>query len=656
MKATVVRALAMGAIGALAGAVSLVVAYASGPGIAIDTSRDLPPAVRGLYPPERDPAGLSFAWSRGRVDITLPGLDRRASWRFIARLRGARADVRTLPDIIVAIDGVAVYTERTTNEFRTLDVPIPPRTDSRQGVAISLSVSQTFTPGGGDTRQLGVVFDEIVIRPEQGLVIPPRSMLVAATLAGAILGAWLVLIGLMPATALGTTLLLAIGQSFPLARGFAPFSAYADRVPRLVLGLTAGTLAIVWLIERAAGDRLRQTARFVAVFSTGALYLQLLALLHPSKDLVDAVFHAHRLEWVLGGRYYFTQLMPNGVQFPYAIGLYLFAAPWSVFTRDYVTLLRIVVCVCYAIAGALLYPMVVRAWNDRLTGATAVALFHLVPLPYLVIGNANLTYAFGASAAFATIAAATVWRLRPRDVIQIAGLFLLSSLAFLSHVGIFPVLLTMLVGVALCYVAMGGPTLRGPAIGVFLAAVLAAVFAVVTYYGHFDEVYARLSRVRAPVSAPAGGAPEVGRDPAAAPDRGTTVTTSSLHVRAMNGAWRGVTAFGWPIVLFAFVGLWRLWTEGGRDRLRLGVVGGGLGYFAFLAVAVFAPVARLFQRYTDEFIDRVHYAAIPLAAILAARGFTWAWQAGGVARVGSIGAVLATAVIGVRQWAAWLMP
>ena len=123
--------------------------------------------------------------------------------------------------------------------------------------------------------------------------------------------------------------------------------------------------------------------------------------------------------------------------------------------------------------------MVVRVWGDRLAGAAAVVLFHLVPLPYIVIGNANLTYAFGGSVATATMVAATLLPLRSRDVLQLAVLFLLASLAFLSHVGVFPLLLAALVASAVLYRWRGGATLRAPSRAVFLAAMLAAVFSVV---------------------------------------------------------------------------------------------------------------------------------------------------------------------------------
>ena len=69
----------------------------------------------------------------------------------------------------------------------------------------------------------------------------------------------------------------------------------------------------------------------------------------PQRQRSDALFHAHRLEYVLSGRYFFTQLMPGGIQFPYAIALYVFAAPWAGLARDHVALLRIVVSASEAV-------------------------------------------------------------------------------------------------------------------------------------------------------------------------------------------------------------------------------------------------------------------------------------------------------------------
>ena len=104
------------------------------------------------------------------------------------------------------------------------------------------------------------------------------------------------------------------------------------------------SVGLAKLLEIIARRPLHQAARFVVAFAGLVLSVHLIGLAHPSKDFVDAVFQAHRLEWVLGGRYFFTQPLPDGVQFPYAIGLYVFAAPWARLVTNHVALLRVVVC------------------------------------------------------------------------------------------------------------------------------------------------------------------------------------------------------------------------------------------------------------------------------------------------------------------------
>jgi len=213
-------------------------------------------------------------------------------------------------------------------------------------------------------------------------------------------------------------------------------------------------VACVTLLQSARRERLRNTARFAIAFSAGALYLQLLALLNPSKPLVDALFHAHRFEYVLAGRFYFTQLSTSATPFPYAIGLYLFAAPWAFLTGNHVALLRVIVSAAEVMAGALLYVMVVRAWGQRLVGAVAVALFSLVPVSYGIIGNANMTNAFGQAVSIVTIALVTVLAERLRRVGPFVGVVLLATLGLMCHVSTVVLLTSTLLTIAVT--AVGG--------------------------------------------------------------------------------------------------------------------------------------------------------------------------------------------------------
>ena len=86
-------------------------------------------------------------------------------------------------------------------------------------------------------------------------------------------------------------------------------------------------------------------------------------------------------------------------------------------------------------------------------------------------------------------------------------------------------------------------------------AVAAAIFSVVTYYGHFAEVYKSLDRVTgraASVAAPA--APAATDDPTPAVPGGPTPPTTTRATTAVDVALRAV---GWPIALLCLIGTWR---------------------------------------------------------------------------------------------------
>ena len=86
----VLRGMATATLGALLGAALLVIAYAWGPDLLVSLDIDPPPIVHGLYPVERAPDGLTFAWSRDQLRVMLPGLDRQHPWQFKIRFSTPR--------------------------------------------------------------------------------------------------------------------------------------------------------------------------------------------------------------------------------------------------------------------------------------------------------------------------------------------------------------------------------------------------------------------------------------------------------------------------------------------------------------------------------------------------------------------------------------
>jgi hypothetical protein len=640
---------------ALACLAALLAFTATRPGIVLELDRDVPrPVASGFYPVERSP-DATFAWTRRAAVLRLPGLDRRAAWTCEVLARGGRGAGLPQPTIQVSVDETALASLAATNSYQAVRITAP-ASPSRTGLQLSIAAEPTFVPGPSDPRELGVQVDRIACLPEAGVVVlPPRRALAAAAVAAAVFGASLSLIGLgWPGAAAGS-LLVALALAWALSTGVAAFTSYPARMAWLATAIAVAALAV--LAAATWRRAVRPGARWALAVSAVALFVPLLGLLHPSKLVVDALFHAHRLEWVLAGRYLFTQPMPGGVQFPYAIALYVAAAPWTALTSDYVTLLRIVVCVARAVAAALLYPMVTRTWGDARIGVLAVALVHVAPLPYGTIGNANLTFAFGQSVAMATLAAAAAWRLEARDIAATAGLCLLAAAAFLSHVGIFPVLLLALIVLAASYRWLGRPPLRAVARNIALATVAAVVLSVVVYYGRFGEAYQSLDRVvtRAVAVLGPGAATTTAASAALEPaDAPPPPHVPSRARRAVDGVARGVRAVGWPLALLAALGAWFTWRAGFRDRMGLALVATAAAYLALLAFAVLAPVEPRFLRYNDEFIDRLSYASMPLAVLLGARGASVAWSSGTLARLAAAVLLLAALGLAAAQWLVWL--
>ncbi len=613
------------------------------PAITLEMDRSLPRRLAsGFYDSERS-GETTFAWTSQRADIKLAGMTRRTPWSCAIALRGGRSDPATQPSVDLASDGIVAQTVKATNEFQEAAIVLPPRPST--GGVLTITSSSTLSPGRSDPRQLGIQIDRIACAPQNGLVWPPAATIRDAALTGAVFGAAFALCGLTLATVMvGVTLLTAL-QALPLSAAPAPYVPFSETMIGFAVGIAMAAVALVFALDRVRSSALQHAGRVAIVISAGVLYLKLAGLLHPSKLPVDAVFHAHRLEWVLGGRYYFTQPMPGGVSFPYAIGLYLFAAPWSMFTHDYVTLLRVIVCSAQAIAGALLYPVVLKAWGDRIAALVAVVLFNLVPLSYGLLGNANLTNTFGEAVALVTVVAAS---LLSAQVLPLILLLLLSALGFLSHVSTFAILGVTLMTLAALYWWVGGAMLRRLAWSIAGVSIASALLAVLVYYGHFGDVYRNALKVRA-----TSAVTETQKEPAPA-GSADGVSNTSLASRVVNAARFGIQVIGWPIVLLAVLGVWRMMTEGWRDRASLAVLAWTVAGVAFLGVAVMR-VDPPFQRYAAEFFGRVLLATSPAGVLLAARTVGWASKEGPGPRLASAFLMLCAAVLAVQSWTSWFL-
>ena len=638
-----------GLVAALVGAAAMVAIYQWRPEMRLGMDRRLPPGVKGFYPLERQ-GKTSFAWSSGSVRLEFDRVDRRVPWVCRADVINWRSAGAGPARVQIRSNDALLLDRQVGEPDAALEFTIPPDASSSV-IDARIDVSPTFRPGPQDPRDLGLAFDAIGCEPAAGSTPWPAGAIIGrGAAAAAIVGITVGLAGLPMLTALGIGGGMALAQSWSLASGGAAHSLTSPPVFLLVLLFGLFCLVPAALAAGLLRKPLTTAARLAVVVSACGFYLKLIFLLHPDKDIVDAVFHAHRLESVLAGRFYFTQLSTSATPFPYAIGLYVFSSPWSLLTADHVTLLRVVVCASEAIAGALLYPLVLRAWGDRATAVMAVVLFHLLLLPYAVIGNANLTNAFGQSAALVTMIAAISWTFEPRRLPALAGLTALATLAFLSHVGTLAFLLPTLLILAALFYAAGGRTARQPAFCVLMAAAVALVLAVVLYYAHFGSVYRpHIEKALAPIT----GAPTLATSPASsAPPPTRRATPLQLGVK---GAWdqtRG--SLGWPIILLALAGGRWLLARRRADRLVLGLGAWMIACALFVGWSAVRTVDPLYVQDAWEFIGRVELATSPAAAILAACGAIWAWRSGLALRMLSV-LLLAWAVWNAaRALGAWI--
>ena len=620
------RAIAAAVLGALAGATWLALTY--GAAATLNIEFDVSPPreiVRGVYTTERDPGtGVTFAWSADTVTIALADLDRQVPWTIDVRGRGARAGGQPNPTLEFYVDGVLLQSHQTTVDYGDVRVDIPPR-PAQSGVVVEMRSSNTFVPGPADPRVLGVMLDRITLTP-LGVVLPPRASFRGVALASAAAGAALAVLGVTAGSAVGGVLLLSAALAALVGRGFGTYTDFPALTARATIWIAAATVLLIWAVRRVRRQPFRNTARFAIAFSASALLLELLVLLHPNMPIGDALFHAHRYQEVLAGRWYFTSTAPGEYQFPYAPGLYVLAIPFSWLVRrgpSDMTLLRTIVCVADALAGLLLYTIAARVRGDRLAGAVAVALYHLIPLGFGVLAVGNLTNAFAQSLSVAGLALIASPGVRIENRGMLAALTVALLAAFLSHTSAFAI-----VAVASCLVAIafwwrGGPALRSPAMAVLIAAVLAILLAVVSYYAHFLDTYrTELSRITSETAA-------------AAPDAGGR--TMSARLALVPGYLRGY--YGVPALALALWGTSLLWRRGARDRVTLASAAWALACVAFLALGILTPV------------DLRHYlAAIPVVALAGGIASAIAWTSSTTSRTVAVILLAWATVLGIDAW------
>ena len=582
--------------------------------------RDQNMLTQGFYRMERN-ASHVYTWIAPHAEFAIPTIDRGSDWRVTLDTKVWRPSGVPLPRVRIDVDGVTV-TDQVIRRNVNLGV-VAPRRPGTNGLVVSIDTTPPFLPAR-DPRKLGVAVASITLEPVGGWPRAPWRAAACGAAALAILATAVALLGLPPLSVALFAILVAWGEAVLLARGVGPYLQYPWHVLALATGLGLGLLAAVWSVEKWRRQGLSSSALGVVAISVAACYLKLLLLLHPNMPIGDGVFHAHRFEYVLAGRFYFTSLTPDNYAFPYPIFLYVTAAPFAWLTSDAferLALLRIVVTLADTVAAALVYWMIVRATSDRLAGIVSVIWYHAMPMTAWMMTEGALTNAFAQTLFVASLALVVALPVELTRRSTVALLTIVVAAALLTHPSTCAILVGVLAATGALYAWHGGK-LQPSATGVVVAAVSATAIAVVLYYAWFPSVY--LSELGRAASVSVAGA---------------SAPAASSGARLSKAFVVSELYFGWPAIAAAAIGAWRLSRDRVSPRLSLLLAGWAGICLVFLVIGIVTPIQM-----------RYHFAAFPVLAIAAGFASAWAWRNSIAFRVAIAVLLIAGIGNGIAQW------
>ncbi len=589
----------------------------------------------GFYPAELDAgSNIHFSWTTRSARLIFPELDRSQAYRLVLRVNAARPAGAALPSsVTLAVDGTVLATAQPQNERQLVPVAIPVR--AARGAVVAVEVSDTFVPGPHDNRTLGVIVDEVSLRPDAGRFGVSGAVVLRAALAVALAVAGLWMCGLRGRLGALAAVVLAAAFTGLLLQDGAFIGPYAARLVGVGAGLTAIGLVMAALRWRWPGSAVLPEWPVAVGLVLAVAALELAVFAHPLAQVGDAIFQVHRAQEVRGGQYYFTSVTPQPFfEFPYPIALYLAAMPfWRFLATDFghVLLLRIVTLAAHALVGIGLYSAVRRQWNDGRAALVCATLWMFARAPLEGLSNANLTNVFG-QGVFGVAMAGVGWLSAGAvSVVALAGTCLSIFVAFLSHFGTTMVGLPLLALVSAALVVFGRGAARRAGVWVVALTLIASAASYLVYYSHFNTVFRQtFERVTSRQPEP--------------PTKSKLVAppTEKLE-RWYAGTGDDYGRPSLPVLATALAGAVLLARRRPRDGVTLVLAAWGLIWIGFTALGVLSPISI-----------RVNLAAAPAFVCLAA--YTLSALAAR-SRPGAAAAAVAAAVIawdGVRTCLACL--
>ncbi len=593
--------------------------------------------TRGFLGAEVDiGSGQQFSWTSARARLAIPNLARSIPYDLSIEVRAFRLDDAPPPVVTISVDGEAAATLQTSTDAQRVSVTIPTRATS--GALVTIDSSDTFVPGAGDARALGVMVNDVSLAPVDARFRPSWAVTGLAALAVSAFVLGFALCGLprivaalmAAATVVGLVWLLLLDAAF-----------LGHDVWRLVqIGAGAAAIGLVVFVLRWRWPSIAGLPEWSAAAGIvlGLSALKLAFFTHPQIAMTDAFFQVHRAQLVERGTYFFTSVTPSpSFEFPYAILLYLTALPlWSWFPSELqiANLLRGLALGADALVGIGLYAVARRQWQDGRVALLCAALWVVTRAPAMALGHANLTNLFG-QGLFGVAICMVAWMAvgRRASVPALATTGLVATLAFLSHFSTLSVGILLLgAAIGACLVA-GDRPLRIVALKAAVVLAVAVAVAYALYYSHFTELYQRtFTRIVSGVDAPS---------------ETSMVASPALKFQRWITEDQFSNDYGLPgLALFVSAVLGFAWLLQERRRDPLTIV---LGAWALVWI-----VATTLGIVTSVEL-RANLASAPMFVCLGAYGL---WQIALRSTFGRIVAAVGTAAIvwaGLHVWLFWLV-
>ncbi len=622
--------------------------------------------VRNFNAPERQAVtdgGRRFRWTRGEGTLELPGIGRGAYGVDLV-LNGAN---NPQPDVRILANGVIVGAFRCTPDFATYHVDIPADLTAHGSLTLAVSASP-FTPRG-DRRTLGIVVEDVTLRPVGGgVLLPPVRIAFSLWLGAVCVGLALMASGIGRRGAAVGAVVAGGTMAVWIAANRLFLTVDAGNILRagvlMVAVCAAIRFAVPPLCRRCGLATTAHDVRWLAAVAGAVVALRFVGVMHPLIAVVDLRFHLNRLADVVDRH---QLLLPiesaevGGRTILYAPTPYLVLWPFTLVVRDRVLLLVLFALAIDTARLCIVWATVRVAMRDLRTANLAVATMAAMPVGWIVYSwgvFANI-FAEGLLAVLFGLLVLGYGRLAGRrgEAMAWCAVFVaVIALTLLSHIGVFVLTAATLVlygTVRLLLAARAQSRAGWTALVLFtVAAVIAGIVAFAVFWrfpaqnilsGRQTTVIARDSTPDANGTMPAQPSPQRYRTGGATPDDRIglpAIATDNFAVALVREAWEmGYAFYGvWPVVA-ALLGLALLARSVRDDAFRVSGLGSRFSLLLTLAIwllvvlvmLVIGIVARLYVR----------YALYALPAVAVGAGIALAW----LSRQGRWGGIAVAALL-----------